>query len=52
VLLEAYELVEHGPISESDFVFRDPVRMYTLGNADFFAGTHVEQAARRLLPLA
>jgi hypothetical protein len=55
VLLEAYEFVEHGRISESDFadfVFRNPVRMYTLGNADFFAGTRVEQAARRLLPLA
>jgi hypothetical protein len=52
VLPEAYELVEHGQISESDFadfVFRNPVRMYTLGNPDFFVGTRVEQAARGLL---
>lgn len=52
VLLEAYELVEHGRISESDFadfVFRNPVRMYSLGNPDFFAGTRVQHAARSLL---
>jgi predicted TIM-barrel fold metal-dependent hydrolase len=55
VLPEAYELVEHGRISESDFadfVFSNPVRMYTLGNPDFFVGTRVEQAVRSLLPVA
>ncbi len=52
VLLEAYELVEHGRITETDFadfVFRNPVRMYARANPDFFAGTRVEQAAKSLL---
>ena len=52
VLLEAYEPVERGRLSESDFadfVFRNPVRMYTRGSPDFFEGTRVADAARTML---
>jgi hypothetical protein len=47
VLAEAYELVEDGLITETDFeelTFTNPVRLYTSANPDFFAGTRVEQA--------
>ncbi len=49
---EAWELVEHGLISEvdfRDFVFTNPVRAKTWVNPDFFAGTVVEDAAASLL---
>jgi predicted TIM-barrel fold metal-dependent hydrolase len=51
VLPEAYELVEHGQISEEDFanfVFRSPAKLWTSMNPSFFAGTSVESAVARL----
>jgi hypothetical protein len=45
VLGEVYEMVEHGLFTETDlrdFVYTTPVRFYTRGNRDFFAGTCVE----------
>jgi predicted TIM-barrel fold metal-dependent hydrolase len=48
VLEEAYELVEHGHLSESDFyefVFANPVKLHTRANPDFFQGTVVESDA-------
>ena len=42
---EAYEMVEHGMISEDDFrdfVFGNPARLWTALNRDFFKGTPVE----------
>ncbi len=44
---EAWELVEHGLIGESDFrdfVFTNPLRLHASMNPDYFAGTVVEQA--------
>ncbi len=44
VLGEVYEMVEHGLFTDADlrdFVFTNPVRFYTRGNPDFFAGTVV-----------
>jgi len=52
VVLEAYELVEHGLLSEEDFrdfMFGNPGRLHGRMNPDFFAGTAVEDAAARLL---
>ena len=52
VLAEAYELVEKDVISEQDFcafVFRNPVRLYTGMNPEFFAGTAVEDDVARVL---
>jgi predicted TIM-barrel fold metal-dependent hydrolase len=49
---EAYELVEHGLISEEDFrdfVFTNPVRAKTEVNPDFFKATVVEHAVNALL---
>jgi predicted TIM-barrel fold metal-dependent hydrolase len=49
---EAWELVEHGLISERDFcdfVFTNPVLAKTKVNPAFFAGTVVEDAAASLL---
>ena len=48
VLPEAYELVEKGLITASDFrkfTFEDPVRLFTAQNPDFFLSTTVAQAA-------
>ena len=48
ILEEAWELVEHGAIDESDFrdfVLTNPVRFYTSVNPDFFVGTRVEAEA-------
>jgi predicted TIM-barrel fold metal-dependent hydrolase len=48
---EAYELVEHGLLTEEDFrdfVFANPVRLHTAMNPDFFKGTVVESAVARL----
>ncbi len=47
VLEEAYELVEHGLVSDADFrrfVFTNPMRLLTDVNPDFFTGTAVEHA--------
>jgi predicted TIM-barrel fold metal-dependent hydrolase len=49
---EAWELVDHGLISEQDFrdfVFTNPVLAKAKVNPDFFAGTIVEDAAAALL---
>ena len=49
---EAYELVEHGVITEDDFrdfVFTNPTTLWTGMNPDFFKGTIVEQSVRQLM---
>jgi len=51
VLEEAWELVEHGLISEDDFrefVFTNPARLHTALNPDFFKGTVVEDAVAKV----
>jgi predicted TIM-barrel fold metal-dependent hydrolase len=51
VVPEAFELVEHGHIDEAqfrDFVFKNPVELWTAMNPDFFAGTTVEDAVGNL----
>ncbi len=51
VLPEAYELVEHGQITEeefAEFVFTNPAKLWTSMNPSFFAGTSVESAVERL----
>ncbi len=52
VLQEAWEMVEHGLLSEedfTDFVFTNPVRFYTRSNPRFFEGTRVEHAVQTAL---
>ncbi len=52
VLEEAYEMVEHGLITEAElreFVFGNPARLHTTMNPDFFKGTVVEAAVAREL---
>jgi predicted TIM-barrel fold metal-dependent hydrolase len=49
VVEEAWEMVDHELITEDDFrdfVFANPVRLYTGGNPSFFDGTTVETAVR------
>jgi len=49
---EAYELVEHGVIMEEnfrDFVFTNPVTLWTGMNPDFFKGTVVERQVNTLI---
>ena len=49
---EAWEMVDHGLITEDDFrdfVFVNPVRFFTGGNPAFFRGTVVEAAVDGLL---
>ena len=49
VLGEAYEGVEDGVLSQDDFrdfVFANPVRLWTSMNPDFFAGTAIESQVR------
>jgi predicted TIM-barrel fold metal-dependent hydrolase len=51
VLEEAWELVEHGLITEDDFrqfVFTNPARLHTTLNPDFFKGTVVEDAIAKV----
>jgi predicted TIM-barrel fold metal-dependent hydrolase len=48
VLEEVYESLEHGLVDEDDlrdFVFANPVRLWTSTNPHFFDGTAVERAA-------
>jgi len=48
VVPEAYELVEHGLLTDEDFrdfVFGNAVRFWGEVNPDFFRGTAVEKAA-------
>jgi predicted TIM-barrel fold metal-dependent hydrolase len=55
VLEEVYEPLEHGAIDEADlrdFVFANPVRLWTSTNPDFFRGTVVERAAAELLSVS
>ncbi len=52
VLHEAYELVEHGLITEddfADFTFANAARLYGQTNPNFFKGTRVEAAVEELL---
>jgi hypothetical protein len=52
VLEEAYEMVEHGLITEAElreFVFGNPARLHTAMNPDFFKGTVVEGAVAKEL---
>jgi predicted TIM-barrel fold metal-dependent hydrolase len=52
VVPEAYELVEHGLISEGDFrdfTFANAVRFWGEVSPDFFAGTVVERSAAEVL---
>jgi predicted TIM-barrel fold metal-dependent hydrolase len=52
VLEEVYESVEERRIDESDlrdFVFANPVRLWTATNPEFFAGTVVERAAAEIV---
>jgi hypothetical protein len=52
VLEEAYELVEDGLLTEEDFrdfVFTNPVTLWTGMNPDFFTGTAVERAAAQVV---
>jgi len=55
ILVEAYEPVEDGLISSedfSDFVFRNPVRLFTEMNPKFFQGTAVESEVENMLTAA
>lgn len=52
VAKEAYELVEDGVITEQDFrefVFVNPVRLWTAMNPNFFTGTVVQGAVDKLI---
>jgi hypothetical protein len=52
VLHEAYELVEDGLISDTDFrdfVFTNPVKLWAANNPHFFKGTAVEKEASTIL---
>jgi hypothetical protein len=52
VLPEAYELVEHGLLTEDDFrdfMFENAVRFWGEVNPDFFKGTVVEKQAAEVL---
>lgn len=51
VLLEAYELVEEGHLSETqfkDFAFTNAVRLWAGSNPDFFKNTSVETEAKEI----
>ena len=51
VLDEAWELVEHGMITEADFrqfTFENAARLHTALNPEFFKGTAVEGAVAKL----
>ncbi|MGH2670601.1 MAG: hypothetical protein ACRDH5_16065 [bacterium] len=52
VVPEAYELVEHGLMTDDDFrdfMFGNAVRFWGEVNPDFFKGTSVEKAAAEVL---
>ncbi|MGH8012063.1 MAG: amidohydrolase family protein [Candidatus Binataceae bacterium] len=49
---EAFEMVDHGLITQDDFrdfVFTNPVKLWTGMNPDFFKGTRVESAVNQLI---
>ena len=50
MLVEAWELVEDGLVSEEDFrrfAFASPVALWTAANPRFFEGSTLADAARR-----
>mgnify|MGYP001188325490 CR=1 FL=1 len=52
ILPEAYELIENEILDESqfkEFVLTNPVRFYTSLNPNFFDGTRVEDAAKKIV---
>ena len=52
VMVEAYELLEHGLLDADqfrDFTFTNAVRMHGGANPSFFAGTAVEAEAAAVL---
>ena len=52
VVPEAYELVEHGLLTDDDFrefMFTNAVRFWGEANPDFFKGTVVEKQAAEVL---
>ena len=52
VMVEAYELLEHGVLDADQFrafTFENPVRMHGGANPAFFAGTSVEAEAAEVL---
>jgi hypothetical protein len=52
VLHEAYQLVEEGLITDTDFrdfVFANPVRLWTANNPHFFKGTAIEKQVGKIL---
>jgi predicted TIM-barrel fold metal-dependent hydrolase len=52
VTAEAFEAVEHGRMTEEDFrdfVFANPIKLWTALNPDFFKGTVVEDAVSKYL---
>jgi hypothetical protein len=52
VLDEVYEQVEEGRLDQADlrdFVFANPVRLWTSTNPQFFKGTAVEDAAAAVI---
>lgn len=52
ILPEAYELIENEILDESqfeEFVLTNPVRFYTSLNPNFFDGTRVEEAAKKIV---
>jgi predicted TIM-barrel fold metal-dependent hydrolase len=52
VTAEAFEAVEHGRMTEEDFrdfVFVNPIKLWTALNPDFFKGTVVESAVNKYL---
>ena len=52
VLPEAYEMVEHGWLTEADFrdfMFTNPARFYTRTNPNFFRGTVVEEEISKFI---
>jgi predicted TIM-barrel fold metal-dependent hydrolase len=54
VIPEAYELVEHGCVTEEDFkefTFTNAARLHTRNNANFFKGTVVEKSVAQELGL-
>jgi hypothetical protein len=55
VVPDAYQLVEHGLITEDDFrdfMFTNAVRFWGEVNPDFFEGTSVEKQAAEVLAQA
>ena len=52
VVVEAYELVERGAITDADFrdfTFTNPASLHIGMNPDFFKGTRVEGAVDKLI---